>query len=79
MLGPGLLGPGLLGPGPNEPGPHAEADSVERSKKIKNYEFGLLPPTFNAGLVDDQMRLVKELRDELRADKKAHRQPQFDD
>ena len=57
--------PGLLGPGPNEPGPHAEADSVERSKKIKNYEFGLLPPTFNAGLVDDQMRLGHRYRNKL--------------
>ena len=64
-MGPGLLGPGLLGPGPNEPGPHAEADSVERSKKIKNYEFGLLPPTFNAGLVDDQMRLGHRYRNKL--------------
>jgi hypothetical protein len=33
--------------------------------RVRNYQFGLLPPTVNAGIVDDEMRMAHRYRNQL--------------
>ena len=42
-----------------------QGEAAEKPKKVKNYEYGLLPPTLNADLVVDQMHLGHRYRNKL--------------